>query len=224
MTIALDPKFVKSFGERPVREETIGTLHRGKRLVSKDDVLVTITNLEIFCGGCSVSLKPDGKRPYKVTFPGDTTVPGKELPGYTPVDEMTPDEVELIKWCIEHTWARIGDDVTSAVGRPDNDWVPMSVQAECTLDRFSVDDCASYYRDHVQTNENYLTLSDDAEAEIATEYGDGTIWKKGDRVLHNHVTGKYRKTPEDRIKEVWEKFRTLGYHGMLNFAAGAMGG
>ena len=38
---------------------------------------------------------------------------------------------------------------------------------------------------------NELTLTSAKEAEIATEYGDGTEFKEGDTVLHNHEAGTY---------------------------------
>jgi hypothetical protein len=37
-----------------------------------------------------------------------------------------------------------------------------------------------------------LTIANDNEAEIATEYGDGHEFRKGQTILHNHVLGRYQ--------------------------------
>ena len=42
------------------------------------------------------------------------------------------------------------------------------------------------------TNENELELTTWMAAELATEYGDGTRFKVGDVVWHNHVRGTFR--------------------------------
>jgi len=43
--------------------------------------------------------------------------------------------------------------------------------------------------------EALLILSSDQEASIATEFGDGTQFKAGDTVLHDHNRGTFRRVP-----------------------------
>lgn len=43
------------------------------------------------------------------------------------------------------------------------------------------------------TSEYLLTLANDHEAEIATEFGDGSTFVAGEMVYHNPTTGTYRK-------------------------------
>lgn len=53
-------------------------------------------------------------------------------------------------------------------------------------------------RDAHDSDENPLKLATESEAQLATEYGDGTQFKKGDTVLHNHKKGTYRRTNDVR--------------------------
>ena len=47
----------------------------------------------------------------------------------------------------------------------------------------------------LRTNESFLTLATVACANLATEYGDGTRFRAGDVVIHNHVAGTFRRVP-----------------------------
>jgi hypothetical protein len=43
-----------------------------------------------------------------------------------------------------------------------------------------------------------LTLKHPAEAEIATEFGDGTLFRQGDVVWHDPAKGRFWKTQETK--------------------------
>lgn len=56
---------------------------------------------------------------------------------------------------------------------------------------------------------NELTLSSAKEAEIATEYGDGTEFKEGDTVLHNHEAGTYAQVHGEESEAVRTEDATI---------------